>query len=122
MSRFALNERQGVTLGLFAFASLLLGMAWEDTNLWEVEVFKVVLQAVVLTGLLNMVAAFHFASSKGSETARENTGKAFDAITATATGQAASTGPAGTAEDPIQTEVINSPVEPVPTTTQGKDK
>ena len=116
MSRFALNERQGVTLGLFAFASLLLGMAWEDTNLWEVEVFKVVLQAVVLTGLLNMVAAFHFASSKGSETARENTGAAFRAIESVATGQSAPHGPIGTAEDPIQTEVVNSPVEPVPTT------
>ena len=112
MSRFALNERQGVTLGLFAFASLLLGMAWEDAKLWEVEVFKVVLQAVVLTGLLNMVAAFHFASNKGSETARENTGKAFDAITATATGQSVPHGPTGTADDPIQTEVVNSPEDP----------
>lgn len=79
-----IGERQWVTIGTFAFAVLLLAMAWLNPALWEVEVFKVIIQAVVLTGLLNMVLAFHFASNKGSETARENTGLAFQAITATA--------------------------------------
>lgn len=79
-----IGERQWVTIGTFGFAMLLLGMAALNPALWEVEVFKVIIQAVVLTGLLNMVLAFHFASNKGSETARENTGKAFDAITAAA--------------------------------------
>jgi type IV secretory pathway TrbD component len=83
-----INERQGVTMGLFAFATLMLFMAREDPRLWEVKLFEVIFQAVVLTGLLNMVVAFHFASNKGSETARANVGKAFDAITAAATGQA----------------------------------
>jgi len=82
-----IGERQWVTIALFCFAFVLLAMARENAALWEVEVFKVIVQAVVLTGLLNMVAAFHFSSNKGSETSRENTGKAFDAITATATGQ-----------------------------------
>lgn len=77
-----IGERQWVTIGTFGFAGLLLGMATDNPALWEVEVFKVIIQAVVLTGLLNMVLAFHFASNKGSETARENTGKAFDAIIA----------------------------------------
>lgn len=112
MKHFAFNERQFVTTGLFAFAALLLAMAWDDPPLWEVEVFKVILQAVVLTGLLNMVAAFHFASNKGSETATANTGKAFEAITAAATGQAPPSGPTGTASDPIQTEVVNTPDNP----------
>ena len=83
----AIGERQWVTIGIFAFALVLLSMAWQNPALWEVEVFKVIVQAVVLTGLLNMVLAFHFASNKGSETSRENTGKAFEAITAAATGQ-----------------------------------
>ena len=79
-----IGERQWVTIGTFGFAVLLLAMAGTNPALWEVEVFKVIIQAVVLTGLLNMVLAFHFASNKGSETARENTGKAFEAITAAA--------------------------------------
>jgi hypothetical protein len=104
-----IGERQWVTIGLFAFATLLLGMAARDSKLWEVEVFKVIVQAVVLTGMLNMVLAFHFASNKGSETARENTGAAFRAIEAAATGQPPSTGlndaerPSGAPGDLIHT-------------------
>ena len=63
-----------------------------DPKLWEVEVFKVIIQAVVLTGLLNMVLAFHFTSNKGSEIARENTAKAFEAITAAANASSAPDG------------------------------
>lgn len=92
------NERQGVTLGLFAFALIMLAMARENPQLWEVKLFEVIFQAIVLTGLLNMVAAFHFASNKGSEVARENTGKAFDAITAATTGQAPHPAPADAQE------------------------
>lgn len=84
-----IGERQWVTIATFAFAVLLLAMAAMNPALWEVEVFKVIIQAVVLTGMLNMVLAFHFASNKGSETARENTGKAFEAITAAANASAA---------------------------------
>lgn len=107
------GERQGVTLGLFAFAAVMLFMAWDDPKLWETKLFEVILQAVVLTGLLNMVAAFHFASNKGSEVARENTGAAFRAIEATATGLPPAAPPhdglnttdrpAGTHEDPVHT-------------------
>lgn len=78
------SERQWVTIWLFVLIFLLLAMATANPRLWEVEVFKVVMQAVVLTGALNMVLAFHFAANKGDETKAENTGKAFDAITATA--------------------------------------
>ena len=59
-------------------------MAGANPELWEVEVFKVIVQATVLTGALNMVLAFHFAANKADETKVENTGKAFDAITAAA--------------------------------------
>lgn len=93
----AIGERQWVTIGIFGLTGVLLAMAVFDPHLWSVEVFKVIIQAVVLTGLLNMVVAFHFASNKGSETARENTGKAFDAITAAATGQSPAPVGAGTA-------------------------
>jgi hypothetical protein len=78
------TERQWVTIGAFGLTAGLLNMAHEDPELWKVEVFKVVIQAVVLTGVLNMIFAFHFAANKSDETKSENTAKAFDAITATA--------------------------------------
>ena len=105
-----IGERQWVTIGVYATAWLLLGMGWLNPRLWEVEVFKVIIQAVVLTGLLNMVLAFHFSSNKGTETARENTGKAFDAIAAAATAgapvpdaKAAAQGVADAAQDEADT-------------------
>ncbi len=79
-----LTERHWVTIGIFMLAVTLLAMAWWTPDLWGVEVFKVIIQAVVLTGLLNMVLAFHFTSNKGSEQARENTGKLADAFKAAA--------------------------------------
>ena len=98
-----IGERQWVTIATVGFAILLLAMAASNPSLWEVEVFKVIIQAVVLTGLLNMVLAFHFASNKGSEAARENTGKAFDAITATAKASVAgNTFEASDSADPVQ--------------------
>ncbi|QNA85133.1 hypothetical protein G4G27_14865 [Sphingomonas sp. So64.6b] len=78
------SERQWVTIGAFALAALLLGMAMHEPALWEVEVFKVIIQAVTLTGLLNMIFAFHFAANKGDEDKTRNTAAAFAAITATA--------------------------------------
>ncbi len=105
-----MNERQWVTCGIFALTAGMLGMAWSYPVLWEVKLFEVLIQAVVLTGLLNMVVAFHFASNKGSEVAREDTGAAFRAIEAAATGLAPHTPglndpdrPAGTIDDPVHT-------------------
>lgn len=78
------TERQGVTIGMFALTLVMLGMVREDPKLWDVKLFEVVFQAVVLTGLLNMILAFHFAANKADEAKADNTGKAFEAITATA--------------------------------------
>lgn len=78
------SERQWVTIATFGLVLVLLAMAHRNPRLWDVEVFKVIIQAAVLTGLLNMILAFHFAANKGDEAKAENTGKAFDAITATA--------------------------------------
>lgn len=88
-----MSERQAVTAGLFALAILMLAMAWFQPGLWDVKLFEVILQAVVLTGLLNMVAAFHFAANKQNEVATENTGKAFEAVTATANAVAPTSAP-----------------------------
>ena len=79
-----LGERQWVTTGLFAFAAGMMLMAWDDPKLWETKLFEVILQAIVLTGLLNMILAFHFSANKSDETKSANTGKAFDAIKAAA--------------------------------------
>lgn len=77
-------ERLTITLLLASLIGSLLIMADSNPALWDVEVFKVIVQATILTGALNMVLAFHFAANKSDEEKTENTGKAFDAITAAA--------------------------------------
>ena len=77
-----MNERQWFTVGLFGLTAAMLFMAWLNPGLWEVKLFEVMLQAVVITGLLNMAAAFHFAANKNDEKRVDNTAKAFEAITA----------------------------------------
>lgn len=78
------SERQWVTIWTFLLTLILLAMARANPALWSVEVFKVIVQAVVLTGVLNMILAFHFAANKGDEDKTRNTAAAFEAITATA--------------------------------------
>ena len=78
------SDRAWVTILLAVLIGSLLKMADHDPTLWRVEIFKSILQAAVITGALNMVLAFHFAANKSDETKAENTGKAFDAITAAA--------------------------------------
>lgn len=92
-----LTERQGYTIGMFALVSVMLFMAQGQPTLWDVKLFEVILQALVLTGLLNLAGAFHFAANKQGETATENTGKMADAIRATAEAQKPVDGDAGTA-------------------------
>lgn len=79
-----MTERQYVTAGIFALIVMLLGMAMLEPRLWALDPYKTVLQAVVITGLLNMILAFHFAANKSDETKTENTAAAFRAIEATA--------------------------------------
>jgi hypothetical protein len=76
----AVNERQYFTVGLFALSLLLIVMAYFQQSLWEVKLFEVILQALVITGLLNMAGAFHFAANQQNQSATENTGRAFDAL------------------------------------------
>lgn len=77
-----MTERQAVTAGIFGLIIVMLGMACWEPRLWTLDPFKTVLQAVVITGLLNLILAFHFAANKGNEDATKNTGAAFEAIKA----------------------------------------
>lgn len=79
-----MNERQAYTLGLFCFAGILMLMSWWNPSLWDRDLFGILLQGVVLTGILNMAGAFHFTANKQAEKASENTGDAFKAIAAAA--------------------------------------
>lgn len=79
-----MTERQAYTAGMFALVVGMLAMAYVQPTLWEQKLFEVILQALVLTGLLNLAGAFHFAANKQGETATENTGKMADAIKAAA--------------------------------------
>lgn len=78
------TERQWVTIATFALAGSMLKMAEVHRDLWNVELFKTLLTLVIGTAIVNMILAFHFTANKSDETKADNTGKAFDAITATA--------------------------------------
>lgn len=81
-----IGERQWVTIALFALGFYIVTLMAFIPELRKDDLFKVIAQAVILTAVVNGIVAFHFSSNKGSETARENTGKLADAITAVATG------------------------------------
>jgi hypothetical protein len=83
------NERQGVTIAIFALALGLLLMARENPQLWDVKLFEIIVQATFISGIFGSIVALHFAANKSDQTKAENTGKAFDAITATAAAVAA---------------------------------
>lgn len=96
-----MNERQAYTVGLFAAAGLMLLMAWDNPKLWDVKLFEVILQGVILTGILNMAGAFHFTANKHAEQASENTGEAFRAIQAAAAGTPPDHHPAAEAAEQV---------------------
>jgi hypothetical protein len=84
-----LSERQAVTAAIFMLAAGMFLMARENPKLWDIELFKIILQAVIISGIIGSILAFHFSANKGDETKTENTAKAFEAITATATAASA---------------------------------
>jgi hypothetical protein len=108
--RAKLSERQWVTIAVIVLLFYLLRMAQHDKSLWDVEVFKVIIQAVALTGVLNMILAFHFAANKGDDIKAENTGKAFDALHATANAATATAQAAQAATDASATGKADDPV------------
>jgi hypothetical protein len=80
----SISERGWATLGLYVLAGALLLMAREDPSLWEVDIFKTVFQAVIISGILGMVLSFFYTANKSDEKKADNTAKAFEAITETA--------------------------------------
>lgn len=100
------NERGWVTLGIFTLAGSMLKMAEVHPGLWDIELFKVLIQAVIISAVINMITAFWFAANKTDETKSENTGKMADAMKAVA--ESTST--------PQPVQVVNEPSDPVPIT------
>lgn len=78
------TERGWVTITTYALAGSMLKMAEVHQQLWNVELFKTLLTLVIGTAIVNMILAYHFTANKSDEAKSENTGKAFDAIKATA--------------------------------------
>ena len=78
------GERAWVVILLAILIGSMLKMADHNPELWEVELFKTLLTAAIITGALNMVLAFHFSANKDDEEKTRNTGKMADAITAAA--------------------------------------
>ena len=61
------NERQWVTAMIFATAWTLLRMAVVNGTLWNVELFKIILQAVMISAIIGSVIAFHFSANNRSQ-------------------------------------------------------
>ena len=78
------SEKQLVMLTTFGMGFTMLVMARNDAALWNVELFKTLITVVIVTGCVNMILAFYFTANKQDETKADNTGKAFEAINATA--------------------------------------
>lgn len=85
------SEKQLVMLTTFAMGFMMIIMARNDPALWAVELFKTLITVVIVTGCINMILAFYFTANKADEERAlveekkvDNTGKAFEAITATA--------------------------------------
>lgn len=57
------NERQWVTVMIFATAWTLLRMAVTNGTLWDVELFKIILQAVMISAIIGSIIAFHFSAN-----------------------------------------------------------
>ena len=95
------TEKQLVMLTTFAMGFMMIIMANNDPTLWNVELFKTLITVVIVTGCINMVLAFYFTANKSDEdrvaidaVRADNTGKAFDAITATASANTSPDDPA----------------------------
>jgi hypothetical protein len=74
------SERQVITYMNVALIWIMLRMARENGTLWDIELFKVILQALALTGFLNMAMAFFFAANRSDEQRSANTTKLVDTV------------------------------------------
>lgn len=103
------GERAWIVVLLAILIGSLLKMADNNPQLWEVELFKTLLTATIITGALNMVLPFHFSANKTDEQKTANTGKLADAITATA--NASGSGADTDAIRPGDTVTLDKPVD-----------
>ena len=76
----SVNERQVVTGSTFFLGVMMLVMAFIQPSLWTIELFKVILQAVIVSGFIQTILAFHFAANKTDEAKTENSSKAFETM------------------------------------------
>ena len=71
------DNRGWMALGLFAMTAWVLWLA-RPGQPEPSEYFKILSQAVVITGFINGVLSFLYTSSKSTAEAREQAGKALD--------------------------------------------
>lgn len=82
-TRQPLSLRDYIGVGLvFAFVSVLVALLFK--NIPQANEQLIVYMLGQLSGFVSTVVAFHYVLTKNSETATENTGRAFSAIEAAA--------------------------------------
>lgn len=72
------DTRGWMALGLFSMTAWVLWLARPIGGAEPSEFFKILAQAVVITGFINGVLGFLYTSSKATAEAREQAGKALD--------------------------------------------
>lgn len=82
--------RTGVLLGLFVLTGFILWWSRPAAGEEPSEFFKVIAQAIVLTGFLT-AAGFPFLSSKGTAEANTRTDKVLDVVASTTAANPAKT-------------------------------
>lgn len=72
------DQRGWMAMGLFGLTAWVLWLARPLNGAEPSEFFKILAQAVVITGFINGVLGFLYTSSKATAEAREQAGKALD--------------------------------------------
>lgn len=64
------DARGWMTLGLFVESNVIIGAMIFNPSLADIDLFKIIAQAIILQGLLQLAAAFYFTATKtGAELA-----------------------------------------------------
>lgn len=72
------DNRGWMAIGLFGLTAWILWLSKPVAGHEPSEFFKIIAQAVVITGFINGVLSFLYTSSKSTAEAREQAGKALD--------------------------------------------
>ena len=109
------DARAWIGAGCYFLVLLVLGMMWTDKALLKDEFFKLLATAIVLTGWNNGPVGWAYQATKGGGEAAESSARIAEGAAAAAIGL-----PPKAEGEPQPVKVVNTPANPVPTTTRER--